>query len=89
MSPEAASSPAASAAPRRRAGNAGQFGSFRASSLYCPKCREAKPVRERLLLVLPGKEVYDYLCTGCANSVGQREVTAAEKVAGGSSLLVP
>jgi hypothetical protein len=57
------------------------------------------PVRERLLLVLPGKEIYDYLCTGCASSVGQREVTAAEKVmaaaatgAGArrsSSLLVP
>lgn len=61
---------------------------MRASSLYCPKCREAKPVRERLLLVLPGKEVYDYLCTGCAGSVGQREVTAAEKAGGGSSLLV-
>ena len=38
------------------------------------------PVRERLLLVLPGKEIYDYLCTGCASSVGQREVTAAEEV---------
>ncbi len=38
------------------------------------------PVRERLLLVLPGKEIYDYLCTGCASSVGGREVTAAEKV---------
>ena len=33
---------------------------------------------ERLLLVLPDKEIYDYLCTGCANSVGQREVTAGE-----------
>ena len=83
----ASSSTTPSAARRRQ----GQFGSFRASSLYCPKCREAKPVRERLLLVLPGKEIYDYLCTGCAGSVGQREVTAAEKVGGaaGSSLLVP
>lgn len=36
------------------------------------------PVRERLLLVLPDKEIYDYLCTGCADSVGQREVTAGE-----------
>jgi len=36
------------------------------------------PVRERLLLVLPDKEIYDYLCTGCAGSVGQREVTAGE-----------
>ena len=37
------------------------------------------PVRERLLLVLPEKEIYDYLCTGCASSVGQREVTLGEK----------
>jgi hypothetical protein len=36
------------------------------------------PVRERLLLVLPDKEIYDYLCTGCADSLGQREVTAGE-----------
>ena len=38
------------------------------------------PVRERLLLVLPDRELYDYLCTGCASSVGQREVTAGEKL---------
>ncbi|QSR83888.1 hypothetical protein [Methylacidimicrobium sp. B4] len=34
-------------------------------------------VRERLLLVLPGKEIYDYLCTGCGASLGQREVVAS------------
>ena len=56
----------------------GQFDSLRASSLYCRRCGQAMPVRERLLLVLPDKEVYDYLCTGCADSVGQREVTAGE-----------
>lgn len=57
-----------------------QFENFRASSLYCDKCKAAMPVRERLLLVLPEKEIYDYLCTGCASSVGQREVTAGEKL---------
>ena len=57
-----------------------QFKSLRASSLYCQKCKEAMPVRERLLLVLPDKEIYDYLCTGCASSVGQREVTNVEKL---------
>ena len=57
-----------------------QFKSLRASSLYCQKCKDAKPVRERLLLVLPDKEIYDYLCTECGSSVGQREVTAAEKI---------
>ncbi len=57
-----------------------QFENFTASSLYCDKCKAAMPVRERLLLVLPDKEVYDYLCTGCASSVGQREITAGEKL---------
>ena len=57
-----------------------QFKTLRASSLYCQKCKNAMPVRERLLLVLPDKEIYDYLCTGCASSVGQREVTNAEKL---------
>jgi len=38
------------------------------------------PVRERLLLILPDKEIFDYLCTGCGSSVGQREVTAGEKI---------
>ena len=47
------------------------------------------PVRERLLLVLPDKEIYDYLCTGCASSVGQREVSAAEKQVAPQSLLIP
>ncbi len=57
-----------------------QFENFTASSLYCEKCKAAMPVRERLLLVLPDKEVFDYLCTECGSSVGQREVTAGEKL---------
>ena len=56
-----------------------QFESFRASSLFCKKCNKAMPVREKLLLVLPDKEVFDYLCTGCAESLGQREVTAGDR----------
>ena len=38
------------------------------------------PVRERLLLVLPDREIFDYLCSGCGSSVGRREVTAGEKL---------
>jgi len=57
-----------------------QFENLRASSLYCNRCKTAMPVRERLLLVLPDKEIYDYLCTGCGDSLGQREVGAAEKI---------
>ena len=57
-----------------------QFENFPASSLYCEKCRTAMPVRERLLLILPDRELYDYLCTGCGSSVGSREVTAGDKL---------
>jgi hypothetical protein len=38
------------------------------------------PVRERLLLVLPDREIFDYLCTNCGSSVGRREITAGEKM---------
>jgi hypothetical protein len=52
-----------------------QFGAFTASELYCPKCRRSQPVREKLLLVLPAGELYEYLCAECATSLGQREIT--------------
>jgi hypothetical protein len=60
--------------------NQQQFDTFTASSLYCDKCRAAKPVRERLLLVLPDREIFDYLCSDCGTSVGRREITAGEKL---------
>jgi hypothetical protein len=56
-----------------------QFESFKASQLYCRKCGKSMPVRERLLLILPDKEIYEYLCTGCAASLGEREISLAEK----------
>lgn len=52
-----------------------QFGDFTASELYCPKCRSARPVRERLLLVLPSGELFEYLCAGCGTSLGTRTVS--------------
>ena len=52
-----------------------QFGAFTASELYCPKCGRAQPVREKLLLVLPGGELHEYLCARCATSLGERKVT--------------
>lgn len=55
-----------------------QFENLRASSLYCNTCARPMPVRESLLLVLPDKEIYDYLCTGCSGSLGHREVSAGE-----------
>ncbi|HEX8311460.1 MAG TPA: hypothetical protein VF614_09105 [Chthoniobacteraceae bacterium] len=60
--------------------SARQFDQFRASSLYCQSCQKAMPVREKLLLVLPDRELYDYLCTSCGNAVGTREVTATDKL---------
>jgi hypothetical protein len=33
-------------------------------------------VRERLLLVLPDGELYEYLCAACGASVGKRKATA-------------
>ena len=52
-----------------------QFGEFTASELYCPKCKTARPVRERLLLILPNGELHEFLCSQCATSLGKRTVT--------------
>lgn len=48
------------------------FDQFKAALLYCTKCGKAMPVRERLLLVLPDGELYDYTCEGCNSSVGSK-----------------
>jgi len=44
--------------------------------LFCNRCRAPRPVRERLLLVLPDGELNEYLCGACGASVGTRKVTA-------------
>jgi hypothetical protein len=49
-----------------------QFERFLATELYCPKCKRATPVRERLLLVLPEGDKYEYLCAYCGTSVGDK-----------------
>jgi len=33
------------------------------------------PVRSRLLLILPDGELHEYLCEGCAASLGTKTVT--------------
>lgn len=40
--------------------------------LYCPKCGQATPARERLLLVLPTGNLYEYLCVQCGTSTGSK-----------------
>jgi hypothetical protein len=55
-------------------GPKGQYEDFRASALYCPRCKKAMPVRSRLLLVLPDGELHEYLCQYCASSLGTKTV---------------
>jgi len=51
-----------------------QYKDFMATELFCPKCRQATPVRERLLLVLPDEDLYEYLCSYCGTSLGEKRV---------------
>jgi hypothetical protein len=46
------------------------FGELEASSLFCPRCKQATPVRKRLLLVLPTGTKYDCTCSVCGTQVG-------------------
>lgn len=50
-----------------------QFEDLQAVTLYCRQCRQAMPVRKRLLLVLLDHELYEYLCTGCGSSLGKKK----------------
>ena len=49
-----------------------QYESFETSALFCPRCKQAQPVRRYLLLVLPTGNKYDYRCAVCATSVGEK-----------------
>ncbi len=49
-----------------------QFRSLNASLLFCPTCQEATPARERLLLVLPSGNKYEYRCARCGTSTGEK-----------------
>jgi len=53
-----------------------QFEEFQASVLFCGRCQQPRPVRERLLLVLPDGELHEYLCSACGASVGSRRAEA-------------
>ena len=48
------------------------FDQLEASLLYCPKCRQATPVRKRLLIVLPEGEKFDYVCARCGTISGDK-----------------
>ena len=53
-----------------------QFGKLTASEIYCPRCKRAQPVRERLLLVLPAGDLHEFVCTQCGESLAKRTVTS-------------
>jgi DNA-directed RNA polymerase subunit RPC12/RpoP len=56
----------------RNAKDGGAFKEFDATQLYCARCKQAVPVRKRLLLILPEGEKYEYLCAYCAATVGTK-----------------
>lgn len=49
------------------------YSEFTARELFCPRCRAAMPVKERLLLYVPGGKIYDYVCARCGQSLGKKE----------------
>lgn len=53
---------------------------FEATSLYCPHCKEAVPVRKKLLLILPEGDEYEYLCSRCGSSVGIKIEKGREEI---------
>ena len=48
------------------------FDQMEASLLYCPQCRQATPVRKRLLIVLPEGDKFDYVCVKCGTISGDK-----------------
>jgi len=57
----------------------GDFQEFEATSLYCPRCKAAVPVRKRLLLVLVDGEMYEYFCAYCSESLGTKTTKGEEQ----------
>ena len=39
--------------------------------LACPQCKRAVKVRKRLLLVLPNRDKYLYVCPDCGSTCGE------------------
>ncbi len=60
---------------KRGGGGRAQYEELEALSLFCPRCRTAMPVRQRLLLVLPDGDLYEYRCVQCHTVVGRKKGT--------------
>lgn len=50
-----------------------QFEDLNATFLYCNNCGGSMPVREKLLLILPDGYLFEYLCTNCGETVGDKK----------------
>ena len=70
MYPEKLRYPGAARQPA--ADSVDMYKEFDAMELYCPRCKQAVPVRKRLLLVLPDGDKYEYRCQFCGNVVGDK-----------------
>jgi phage FluMu protein Com len=57
-----------------------QFEALKAAELHCPRCKGLRPVRERLLLVVPGGEIHAYRCAACGETLATREVRSTRDV---------
>jgi hypothetical protein len=49
-----------------------QFDQLEATTLFCATCKQAVPVRKKLLLALPEGDKFDYVCVYCGNSAGTK-----------------
>jgi len=49
-----------------------QFRDLEATLLRCPRCGDARPVRKRLLLVLPEGDKFEYVCAHCSTTCGTK-----------------
>jgi len=56
------------------------FEEFEAARLFCAQCRQAVPVRKRLVIVLPDGDEYDYRCAYCGTSVGIKVVSRKQNL---------
>ena len=56
-----------------------QYKDFKATKLYCDNCGGSMPVREKLLLILPNGYLYEYICTSCGNTVGDKRVSLSKE----------
>jgi len=56
-----------------------QYDDFQATYLYCNTCGGSMPVRERLLLILPDGNLFEYICVKCGSVVGDKKTKLSDQ----------